>query len=153
MLQFQIRKWFFEEVRMNKEAPQDLKDTLLKGHPKIDGFINRLTDQLIKAEEVCRRKGVKLKNKTIQDTVYDLTKYFMKGLEGEAKRRYESDVQKTLRQAEAQKQKEFDAVLAGKPEGEFAEAGVISNEEIDKQREDALEAQDRFKQAQAKKQN
>lgn len=137
MLRPQLQKWFEEAVRLDLEAPQDLKDVLLRGHPKVENFLNNMCAQIEKAEQVCRGRGVQLKQKTLQDFTYDMAKYFMKGIEGEARRRYESDLQRIAREAEAQKQKEFDAVLAGKPEGEFLEAGVISNEEIDKQREDA----------------
>lgn len=139
MLNVQVKKWFEEAVRLNVEAPQELRETLLRGHPKLEGFLENLTSQLLDAETKCRLRGVTLKQKTMQDFVYDLTKYFMQGMEGEAKRRYESDIEKLARQAEADKLKEFDSVLEGKAEGEFAEAGVISNEEIDNQREKALE--------------
>lgn len=148
MLRIQVKKWFTEAVQLDTEAPRELKDSLLRGHERLEGFFDNLTDQIQKAEEVCRRRGVTLKAKTIQDLVYDMTKYFMRGMEGEAKRRYETDLQKFYREQEEKKLKEFDAVLAGKAEGEFAEAGVITNEEIDKQREAHLEKEDFHKQKQ-----
>ena len=146
MLRGQIKQWFEEAVRLDVEAPQDLKDVLLRGHPKIEAFLDKMCGQIQQAESLCLRKGVRLKQKTIQDFTYDMAKYFMKGMEGEAKRRYESDLQRAAREAEAQRQREFDAVLAGNAEGEFAEAGVISNEEIDKAREAELAKQDEARQ-------
>lgn len=152
MLRLQVKQWFLEAVRLDLEAPQELRETILRGHERLDGFYDNLTAQILKAEKVLAIKGKTVKKQTLQDFVYDMAKYFMKGMEGEAKRRYETDLQKFYREQEEKKIKEFDAVLSGKAEGDFAEAGVITNEEIDKQREDALEAQDRFNKAQARKQ-
>lgn len=130
-----IKQYFEEAVRLNFDAPADLRDSLLRGHPRLEGFLDRLTDSVRIARASLTKKGVVLKEKTIQDFVYDLTKIFMQGLESEATKRYESDLQRIARQAKIDEKKEFDAVLAGEAVGEFAEAGVISNEEIDNQRE------------------
>jgi hypothetical protein len=149
MLRLQVKAWFIEAVKLDMEAPRELKESILRGHERLEGFYDNLTAQIIKAEKVLKVRGKTIKKQTLQDFVYDMAKYFMKGLEGEAKRRYETDLQKFYREQEEKKIKEFDAVLDGNPEGEFAEAGVITNEEIDKQREAFLEAQDRAKQVQA----
>jgi len=151
MLRLQIKAWFLEAVQLDLEAPRELKDSILRGHERLEGFYDNLTDQIQKAEKLLESRGKTLKKETIQTTVYDMAKVFMQGLEGEAKRRYETDLQKFLRQQEADKIKEFESVLSGNAEGEFAEAGVISNEEIDNQREAELEAQDRFNQSQRQK--
>ena len=151
MLRPKIKKWFEEAIRLNMEAPEELKRMLLRGHPKVEGFLDHITGQVIQADKLCLARGLVLKEKTIQDTVYDMTKYFMAGIELEAKKRYESDLARSAREAEAQKIKEFDAVLAGQAEGEFAEAGVISNDKVDAQREAALEAQDRAQKVKASK--
>jgi len=139
MLRTQIKMWFNEAIKLDKDAPRELKDSLLKGHPKLEGFIDNLTAQVLEAEKKCRQRGVQLKKKTIQDFVYDLTKYFMQGMEGEARRRYETDFQKAVRDAKINQEKEFDEVLAGNVSGEFAEAGIITNEKIDREREVGLE--------------
>jgi len=131
-----VKKWFEEAVRLDATAPSDLKEVLLRGHPNIEGFLDRMTKQLREAERINLRRGKHIKPKTFQDTVYDLTKLFMKGMEGEARRRYESDMQKIMRRKEEDKIKEFDSVLAGKPEGEFAEAGVLHDEAIDQTRQE-----------------
>lgn len=140
MLRQQIKKWFEEAVRLDFTTDPELKRVLLQGHPKIDGFVDRMTEQFIQAEKVCRQKKVFLKQKTIQDTVYDMTKFFMKGLEGEAKRRHESDLQRVAREAEANKIQEFEDVLSGNLKDEWLEAGVITNEKIDKEREVASQS-------------
>lgn len=139
MLNVKVRQWFEEAVRLDLTAPQELKETLLRGHPKLEGFLENLAGEIIKAEGICKTRGIVLKEKTIQDFVYDMTKFFMAGMEGEAKKRYESDLARLAREAEASKIQEFEDVLSGNASGEFAEAGVISNEEIDNKREKALE--------------
>lgn len=144
MLREQIKKWFREAVQLDIEIETELKRKLLaEDHPNLNKFLDNLCDQIEKADEQCRRKGLVLKQKTIQDTVYDFTKYFALGIQGEAKRRYESDLEKSAREAELAKVEEFEDVLQGKATGEFAEAGVISNEKIDAEREAALEREDR----------
>ena len=135
MLHIQIKKWFEEAVRLDPVAHQDLKDAVLRSGPRVDLFLNKLRKEFRDAEKLCKQRGVTLKLKTMQDATYDMTKVFMAGMEEEARRRYESDFDKSMRQIQADKEKEFDAVLAGNAQGEFAEAGVISNEEIDSQRQ------------------
>lgn len=143
MLRSKLKQWFKEAVLLEPEAPQEMKDYLLRAinnkDPKLDRFLDKMCEQIQQAERLCLKKGVFLKEKTLQDFTYDMAKYFMKGLHGEAVRRHESDLAKAAREAEAQRIKEFESVLAGKPEGEFAEAGVISNEKIDKEREIGFE--------------
>lgn len=139
MLRVKVRQWFEEAVRLDLEAPQALKDTLLRGHPKLEGFLESMTGELLRAERICKSRGVTVREKTMQDFVYDMTKYFMQGMEGEAKKRYESDLARLAREAEANKIQEFEDVLSGNASGEFAEAGVITDEKIDNQREKALE--------------
>lgn len=150
MLREQIKKWYREAIQLDFEIEPELKRKLLaEDHPNLNKFIDNLCEQFIQAEKQCRHRGLILKMKTMQDTVYDLTKYFVMGLQGEAKRRYESDLEKSAREAETAKIKEFEDVLQGKPTGEFAEAGVISNEKIDAEREAALEREDRARLAQS----
>jgi hypothetical protein len=139
MLRHQIKLWFEEAVKLDVEHPRELKDTLLRGHPKLEMFFDKLTGEVLKAEEICKKKGVTLQKKTIQDFTYDMTKYFMQGMEGEARRRHETDLQKFYREQEEKKHKEFDKVLAGDVKGtDFEDAGLITNDKIDKQREAAI---------------
>ncbi len=135
ILRIKVKEWFTEAVKMNFDADPLLRETLLRGHPNVEGFLGRITFQLAKSERQCSQKGTKLTEENKKWCVTDMTKLFMKGMEGEAKRRYENDQAKIQRQKEADQLKEFESVLAGKPEGEFAEAGVITNEEIDKRQE------------------
>lgn len=135
MLRAQIKKWFEEAVALDNVAPRELKDAVLRASPRVNHFIDNLYKEFLSAEKLCKQRGTTLKLKTMQDATYDMTKVFLTGMEGEARRRYESDFDKSMRAIEQAKIKEFDAVLAGKAEGEFAEAGVISNEKIDNERQ------------------
>lgn len=144
MLKEQIKKWFEESVRLNFKIDPELKRILLSNPPNLDKFITNLCREFENADRVCRSRGLVLKQKTIQDTVYDMTEVFITVMENEAKRRYETDLAKLAREKEAAQIKEFEDVLSGNATGEFAEAGVITNEKIDAQREKAL-----FEKAQA----
>lgn len=135
MLKELVKQWFKEEVTLNTEAPRELRDRLLIGHPNLEGFFDKLVAQFEQAEKLCAERGVKLRRETMQQATYDMTRMFMKGMEGAAIKRFESDMAKIKREREEDKIKEFDAVLRGEQVGEFAEAGVITNDEIDAQRE------------------
>lgn len=134
-----IKKWFYEAVALDQSATQELKETLKRGHPNLERFLDNMCGQIMEAEKKCQARGVLLKEKTLQDFTYDMARYFMVGMEGEAKRRYESDLAKSAREAEASKLKEFDDFLAGGEDNEFADSGVVHDESIDKARETELE--------------
>ena len=136
-----IKEWFELAVRLNMNADPVLRETLLRGHPRIEGFIARMHRELNAANKVNMRRGKFIKQQTMQDTVSGLTELFMWQMEQAAKKMYETDLEKHAREAEATKIKEFESVLAGTPEGEFKEAGVISNEKIDSAREAQINPQ------------
>lgn len=136
MLRIQIKKWFFEAVALDTQYPQSLKDTLkTSGHKNLETFYDNMVIQLEEAEKKCLKQGTPLKLDTMREAVYSMAPLFMQGMTGESIQRYEADIQKSLRAHEADKIKEFESVLSGNAEGEFAEAGVITNEKIDQQRE------------------
>jgi hypothetical protein len=138
MLAHKIKKWFEEATRL---APfeDELKRAVLRDNSRVQFFISGLTQQLEQAESINVKRGKFIKEKTYQEFVYSMTTLFLTGIKREAERRYESDLAKLARKAEADKIKEFDQVIAGKAEGEFADAGVITNDKIDAQREKYLE--------------
>ena len=145
-----VKTWFDEAVKNNLEAPYELRMTLLKPHPRIDEFVNKMRIQLNQAQGINFKRGKIIKESTMKDLLQDMVKLFMKGMEGEATRRHESDLARRARENKADEIKEFESVLEGNPTGEFAEAGVVSDEKIDAKREKILEAQDRQKQAEAR---
>lgn len=136
MLRLQIKKWFYEAVALDVKYPQSMKETLkTSGHKNLETFFDNMVIQIEEAEKKCITQGTPLKVDTMREAMYAMTDVFMQGMEGESIQRYEADIAKSLRDKEADKIKEFEAVLSGNAEGEFAEAGVITNEEIDNQRE------------------
>ena len=149
MFRSQVKTWFTEAVRLNTEAPQELKDVLLRGHPNLDNFLNNIEKQLVEADAILQKRGKVVKLETLKGFVYDMTNLFLKGFEGEAKRRYESDLERLRREAEQNAVKEMDAFLEGDNDNEFGEAGVVTNEKLEKEREDALERQDKERQRKA----
>jgi hypothetical protein len=136
VLKLNVKKWFYEAVALDTTYPKELKDTLkTSGHKNLEGFFDNMVFQLEEAEKKCLKQGTPLKLDTMREAVYSMAPIFMQGMTGESIQRYEADIQKSIREHEADKIKEFESVLSGNAEGEFAEAGVITNEEIDQQRE------------------
>lgn len=136
MLKLNIKKWFWEAVALDTKYPLSMKETLkTSGHKNLEGFFDNLVIQFEQAEKKCIAQGTPLKLDTMREAVYSMASVFMQGMEGESIQRYEADIKKQLREKEADKIKEFESVLSGNAEGEFAEAGVITDEKIDAQRE------------------
>lgn len=136
MLRLQIKKWFWEAVAFDTQYPLSLKETLkTSGHKNLETFFDNMVIQLEEAEKKCLAQGTPLKMDTMREAVYSMAPLFMQGMEGESIQRYEAEIQKALREKESDKIKEFESVLSGNAEGEFAEAGVITNEKIDQERE------------------
>jgi len=137
MFREQIKKWFKEAIQLDPEIETELKHKLLRDdHPNLEKFYDNMTEQFIQAEKVCRARKIILKQKTLQDTVYDMAKVFVIGLKAEAEKRYASDLEKMKAEQAKQKIKEFEDVLSGNPTEEFLEAGIITDEKIDAQREE-----------------
>lgn len=140
-----VRQWFKEAVNLHVTAPSELKRAVLAENPtppNVDKFITNIRKQLQDADSINMRKGKYLKESTYQQTVYDMTNLFVDCFEGAANKRKESDLDRIAREAVGAQEKEYEAVLSGKAIGEFAEAGVISDEKEDRKRERALEVQD-----------
>jgi hypothetical protein len=128
LLHNKIRGWFDEAVAL-EQAPEELKRSL-KTNPRVQLFFDNLTVQICEADKLCTKRGLRLKESTIQTTVYDMTKIFLSTVEAEAKRRYESDLDKAARAAEASKAKAMDDFLSGGTDNEYAEELGLINEEV-----------------------
>lgn len=119
------KEYFLEAVRMNVNSDPALRDKLLNGyHPRVEGFITNLNNEIRKARLKLIRKGKIITEQTVKGLVYDFTAMFMSNMETEARRRYESDLERVAREAQIQEHKDMDATLDGKPSGIFEEAGV-----------------------------
>ena len=124
-----VKGWFFEAVRTKIDIDPELRDLLLnRTNPKIENFLNHLDQQVKGAQAKLLRKGKSVKPDTIKGFIFELTDFFIKNLETEAKRRHESDLARLAREAKEQEIKDMESTLAGKPSGIFEEAGVLIDE-------------------------
>lgn len=140
-----VTDYFFEAVKMSVTCDPALRDMILKTqnvetrNPRIVQFLNNLTKEVEGAQDAHQKKfGKYLKETTIKGFIYDFTEIFLKGMESEAKLRYESDLEKSARDAAAQEIQDFENTLSGNASGIFEEAGIITNEKIDAERSEVL---------------
>ena len=127
-----IRKWFKEAVQL-ADCDPELKRMLLREyppHPRLETFLDNLGQQFVEADKILVKKGLFVKRETMQTTVYDMTKVFITGFELEAKKRFESDLAKSAREAEAAKVAAMDDFLNGGTDNEYAEELGLINEEV-----------------------
>lgn len=146
-----VLQWFKEAVNLHATAPSELKRAVL-AEPmpdKVKIFIDNISKQLQDADRINMRKGKYLKETTYQQTVYDMANLFIDCFEGAANKRKESDLARIARDAVKAVEQEYEDVLSGKASGEFAEAGVISDEKEDAKREKQLAIKDQAAQANA----
>lgn len=132
-LKGKIKKWFVEAVKLNPEVSGELQRKLTREYPPdphVEKFLDNLAEQFIKADQLLQKQGLFVKEKTMQDTVYDMTKVFITAIELEAKRMYESDLEKAARRAKEDEIKAMDDFLAGGTDNEYAEELGLINEEV-----------------------
>lgn len=104
----------------------------VKEHPKVKQFLKDLYLQLVNVN-VNRefRQKARLKDKTVIDTVESFAKVFIKGVNHEAEKRVQSELEKIRQKALADKQRDLEKSASGELSGEYleiAEEGVILNE-------------------------
>lgn len=117
----------FNRVVSEAQVNTELKRSL-RTHPKTQEFLRNITNELVKVHALRMHQGKKaLKAKTIVDTIEGLTKQLILGIEMESERRYESEMQKIIREQKLQRQKDLEASSEGELTGEFEELseGVI----------------------------
>lgn len=135
-----VRKWFYESIEKHPTASSELKNAIKKRHPRVEGYLTKLAWEITQAQAHRLKSGKPaFKEATLKSTVQDMTNLFIIGIETEATRRIESDLTRLQREQEAQKIKDMESTLAGKPAGAFEEMGIVTNEGIDQEREESLE--------------
>lgn len=128
------RQWFYEAVRMDVKCDPELRDVLLRGenkpgtHPKVEEFLGNLDRQIKRAQDKLWKKRKVVKPETVKGLVYDFAGMFLRNMEEAAKRQYESDIARIVRETKIQEHKDMEATLEGRPSGIFEEAGVIVDE-------------------------
>lgn len=83
----------------------DMRESLLRDNGRVPKFINNLTEQLVKVKRLTRQ--------TIKLVTYDMTEVYMKSLERFANERRMSDLDAAVKQAEINKQIEFEKSFNG----------------------------------------
>ncbi len=133
-LKTRVRTWFDEAVRLNVDCPADLRDRLLnvnrEKHARLDLFLERLCLEFVEADKLCMQRGLRLKEKTMQTTVYDMTDFFIKLLVKEAKGMYDSDLAKAAERAKADAIAQAEDFLNGGKDNVYAEEGLVSEGEV-----------------------
>lgn len=135
-----VRKWFKVYVQNMKTIDAEFKNILNRErHPNLERFFENMAEELIRVQRTRVKRGRKIAtDEQLAWLVGQMAEVFVSGMHKEAKRRYETDIERAKREFEAAKIKEFDDTLDGRPSGEFAEAGVITNEKIDGEREESI---------------
>jgi hypothetical protein len=133
-LKTRVRTWFDEAVRLNVDCPADLRDRLLnvnrEKHARLDLFLERLCLEFVEADKLCMQRGLRLKEKTMQTTAYDMTDFFIKLLIKEAKGMYDSDLAKAAERAKADAIAQAEDFLNGGKDNVYAEEGLVSEGEV-----------------------
>jgi hypothetical protein len=117
------RKWVHEEyrkaVRDSKFATPELKASL-KTSDRVPGFIDRLSQEITKAEQILFRKGRVVKLETLQWAVQQMTETFLQGIEAQAKNNQTSQIARALQA------RQLDESL--NPEKYLKEMGVMTDD-------------------------
>lgn len=134
---YDVKRWVFEAVRLSS-APQELREVIARAEkdlskfPRLKTFIDNLTSEVKKAQATLIMRGRTIKPQTVKGLVYDFTNVFLQNCQTEAKRKYESDMARIVREQKAQELKDMEKTLEGTPSGIFEEGGVLVDEETRK---------------------
>lgn len=131
ILHRQVVQAFKDAVRIHKTCNSELKKVLLK-EPKssyVEQYLDKLTLEFQQVNDLRLKQGKGLaSSKYVKELVHDMTNYFVHGMNLKFDRRAESDLARLAREKSLDDFKEKDSTADGKPLGEFAEAGVITDE-------------------------
>lgn len=119
------RKAFNAYVDGDLAIPSELRHSL-RGHERMPRFIDNLALELEKIQNLRVRKGKKpFADEILSDLVQGMTRVFIQGIMNEARRRYESDFDRIVREGAERDRKEIEDAANGKITGDFAEAGLV----------------------------
>lgn len=125
-----VNRAYLEAVNSMSDIDADLKRAL-RAHERVPDFITRLAFEFEKIAALRLRSGKPLPaDKHLKAVVKDFAEVFVKGIQEDAKRRHESQVQKTIREAIRSDAEALDKTASGIPTGDYAdlieEAGITS---------------------------
>lgn len=113
---------YFNAAIESAPVDSELKKAARRHHQFV-GFQERLYKQVMEVEMLRMKKGKpRLKANTVKDLIFLFVHTYLAGVEGEARRKAESDIAKHIRETAEQKTKDLDTSLTtGKLVGEYEE--------------------------------
>lgn len=118
-----------EYIHDHRRIPSEMKRSL-KNSPHITTLMVRITTQLKRASDLqLKRRGKRFKTETLKNTIKDITELFIKGFEGHAEKRRESEIQKYMRAHAEDEQKDMQSTLEGNTAGIFEDMGLVIPED------------------------
>lgn len=114
-----VKRIFWKTVKDSKCHP-DLKEALKVNPDLSNQFISFFSDELSCAQiEGLKRRGRAYKKSSLEWLIADFTNLFIKGIEGHANARRESDINKYLREHANDHIKDMEETLKGKKSGDY----------------------------------
>ena len=127
MLRAKVKQWYKEAVALSQ--CDDALKTKLKGeNARVNFLIDNILGEFKKGDALLAPRGLFVKESTMRTTVYDMTNVLITALELEAKRMYETDLDKAARAAEKSKAEEVENFLSGGTENEYSQEGLVNEE-------------------------
>lgn len=117
------------KINNYKEVPPGLISYLNSKPKRLVWFIDNLSKELTHAIALRQLKSQReYKKQLLITAIHDFTKVFVDSCQMEADDKYQSDLERIRKQARVDLVKDMDATIAGKPQGEFEEAGLVTDE-------------------------
>ena len=105
---------------LHKTANSELQHAL-KSHERIPAYMNNITNEIKKTQDILNRRGKKLDDLKLKQMVYMFTDFFIAGIEQIAKERYESELQRIVRQQDIAYKDALNKSASGNLTGDFKE--------------------------------
>ena len=120
----------YQKALLKLDIDSDLRRAL-KSHERVPKFIDNLSEEFTKLASSRLKIGKQLPaEKHLEAIVVDFTTVFVQGIQNQAEKRYESDIQKMLRKAEEDNRRDLEQTIDGNASGDYAdvldEGGVTS---------------------------
>lgn len=120
-----VREAYQEAIALNVTIDAELK-AALRAHERVPAFIDNLALEIEKVAALRQKRGKRnLDEKIVKEMVYDVTAIFIAGLQTQAKRNFESDMERIAREQALQKQKDLEQTAEGNISGDYEEFGII----------------------------
>lgn len=132
-IQRMVRGQVLKYIDHHKRIPNEMKHALVGSH-HLSGLVDRLTAQIKGVQDIqMKRNRKKIGTNTLRKYINDFVELFLKGFEGHAERRRQSDLKKYETEHAQDNEKDMQSTLEGKSAGVFEDMGlVIPEDQIEK---------------------